>query len=335
MPSLTRKIGSHEFAAIGFGAMSMSAFYGSVSETDEERLQLLDRVHELGCTHWDSAEVYNDSEELIGKWFERSGKRDDIFLATKFGYTPAYGSGDPAYVKEAAERSLKRLRTECIDLYYMHRTDPKIPIEETVAAMAELVKAGKVKYLGLSECSSNTLRRAHAVHPISAVQVEYSPFSLDIEDPKIGLLETARELGVKIVAYGPLGRGLLTGRYKSVDDFEEGDFRKIIPLYQDNFPQILQVVDDLKAIGARHGATTGQIALAWVLAQGDDIIPIPGTRRIKYLEENVAAQKIQLSQDEVQTVREAVKKAGLMDASARYPPGHCEVVFADTPPLKK
>ncbi|KAJ7659163.1 Aldo keto reductase [Mycena polygramma] len=249
--SSTRKIGSSTFSGIGFGAMGIFSFYGAV-ESGEERFKVLDAAHAAGCTFWDTADLYGDSEELIGKWFKRTGKRGDIFLCSKFGVRmPSHSiDGSPAYVRTATESSLKKLGVDHIDLYYLHRADPNTPIESIVGAMVEFVKAGKVKHLGLSEVSAETLRRAHAVHPIAA---EYSPFSLDIEDPKIGLLAAARELRVQIVAYSPLGRGLLTGQYKSPDDFEEGDFRKMVPRFSaENFPNILKLADGLKTIGQRH-----------------------------------------------------------------------------------
>ncbi|KAJ6482299.1 NADP-dependent oxidoreductase domain-containing protein [Mycena vitilis] len=332
--SSTRKLGNSTFSGVGFGAMGISTWYGAV-ESDEERFKVLDAAHAAGCVFWDTADIYGDSEVLIGKWFKRTGKRDDIFLASKFGFTPSFAiDGSPAYVKAAAELSLKKLGVDHIDLYYLHRADSKTPIEHTIGAMAELVKAGKVKHLGLSEVSAETLRRAHAVHPIAAVQVEYSPFTLDIEDPKIGLLATARELGVQIVAYSPLGRGLLTGQYKSTDDFEEDDFRKSIPRYSaKNFPNILKLADGLKAIGRKYNnATAGQVALAWLLAQGEDIIPIPGTKKIKYLEENIAAAKLTLSAEDVQAVRDIAAQADTSQG-ARYPPGMQEMLFVDTPAL--
>ncbi|KAJ6546173.1 NADP-dependent oxidoreductase domain-containing protein [Mycena vulgaris] len=332
--SPTRKIGDSTFSAIGFGAMGISAFYGEV-ESDEERFKVFDAAHAAGCTFWDSADVYADSEELIGKWFKRTGKRADIFLATKFGFMPDLSvDGRPAHVREAAEASLAKLGVETIDLYYLHRADVKTPIEHTVSAMAELVKEGKVKYLGLSEVSASTLRRAHAVHPISALQVEYSPFTLDIEDPKIDLLNTARELGVQIVAYSPLGRGLLTGQFKSPDDFDDTDFRKHIARYNaTNFPNILKLADGLKSIGAKYGgATGGQVALAWLLAQGDDIIPIPGTKKIKYLQENIAAGGVKLSAEDVQAVRDVATKADAAQGE-RYPPAMVAQMFVETPAL--
>ncbi|KAJ7690820.1 Aldo/keto reductase [Mycena rosella] len=331
----TRKIGNSTFPAIGFGAMGLSAFYGGV-KSDEERFKIFDAAHAAGCTFWDTADVYMDSEVLIGKWLKRTGKRADIFLCTKFGFMPNLSiDGSPKHVHEAAEASLAKLGVDTIDLYYLHRADPKVPIEHTVAAMAELVKEGKVKHLGLSEVSAATLRRAHAVHPIAAVQVEYSPFTLDIEDPKINLLATARELGVKIVAYAPIGRGLITGRFKSPDDFEEGDFRRMATRYSaENFPNILALADGLKAIGAKYnGATAGQVALAWLLAQGDDVIPIPGTTQVKYLHENFAAASLRLSAADVQAVRDVATKADAAAHGERYPPVMMAQMFVETPAL--
>ncbi|KAJ7469736.1 NADP-dependent oxidoreductase domain-containing protein [Mycena latifolia] len=330
--SPTRTIGTSTFPAIGFGAMGISAFYGEV-ESDEERFKVLDAAHAAGCTFWDTADVYMDSEVLLGKWFKRTGKRADIFLSTKFGMTADLSvDGSPKHVREAAESSLAKLGVDTIDLYYLHRADVKVPIEHTVGAMAELVKEGKVKYLGLSEVSASTLRRAHAVHPIAAVQVEYSPFTLDIEDPKINLLATARELGVKIVAYSPLGRGLLTGQYKSPDDFDATDFRRMVARYNaENFPNILKLADGLKAIGAKYnGASGGQVALAWLLAQGDDVIPIPGTKKIKYLHENIAAGALTLSAEDVQAVRDVAAQADAAQGE-RYPPFMVAQMFVETP----
>lgn len=330
----TRKIGNDAVSPIGFGLMALSAFYGAI-ENDEERFKVLDAALEEGCTFWDSADIYGDNEDLLGKWFKKTGNRDKIFLATKFGIvrTPdRIANGTPEYVKAAVEKSLKRLGIETIDLYYLHRADVNVPIETTVGAMAELVKQGKVRYIGLSEISSDTLRRAHAIHPIAAVQVEYSPFTLDIEDEKIALLKTCRELGVAVVAYSPLGRGMLTGRFKSVDELEDGDFRKHIPKYRDNFPSILKLVDGLKELGKKHNATAGQIALAWLLAQGEDIIPIPGTKGIKYLKENFAAREVKLTPEEVEEVRAIAKTADVFKGD-RYPAGMMASLFADTPKL--
>jgi aryl-alcohol dehydrogenase-like predicted oxidoreductase len=334
----TRKIGDTAVSSIGYGAMGISAAYGKI-DSDEERFKVLDAAHAKGCTFWDTADVYADSEELIGNWFKRTGKRKDIFLATKFGCRFETGrlmiDGRPEYVKQAFEKSLSRLAVDYVDLYYLHRADKTVPIEYTIAAMADLVKTGKVKYLGLSECSAATLRRAHAIHPISAIQVEYSPFTLDIEDEKVGLLKAARELGIAIVAYSPLGRGLLTGQFKSPDDFEESDFRRLVPRYsKENFPNILKLAEGLKRIGEKHNATAGQVALAWLLAQGDDIIPIPGTKKIKYLEENLNAAEIQLTPADLDEVRAEAKEADISNGGERYPPGMEELLFADTPELR-
>ncbi|KDQ50793.1 hypothetical protein JAAARDRAFT_164409 [Jaapia argillacea MUCL 33604] len=334
----TRKIGNTDVTAIGYGAMGIAAFYGTV-ESDEERFKVFDALLEKGCTNWDTANVYADSEELIGKWFKRTGKRDQIFLATKFGIVRTAErmvDGRPENVRTSIERSLQRLQTDHVELYYLHRADPSVPIETTVGAMAELVKEGKVKYLGLSEVSAATLRRAHAVHPISALQVEYSPFTLDIEDDeKVGLLKTARELGVTVVAYSPLGRGLITGQYKGPEDFEESDFRRHVARYsKENFPNILKLASGLAEIGKRHGATAGQVALAWLLAQGDDVIPIPGTRKIKYLEENLGALKVKLTPEEIHEVRDIAQKADAAQGD-RYPAAMMQYIFADTAALEK
>ncbi|PBK63658.1 Aldo/keto reductase [Armillaria solidipes] len=328
-----RKIGGALINPIGFGAMGLSDFYGAV-DSDEERFKILDAAYEKGCTHWDSADIYGDSELLIGKWFKRTGKRNEIFLASKFGYTPNGGRGDPEYVKQQCAKSLERFGVDCIDLYYQHRPDRNVPIEHTVAAMAQLVKEGKVKYLGLSECTAKDLRRAHAVHPISAIQVEFSPLVLYIEDSKLAILQTARELGVTVVAYSPLARGLITGQYTSPDDFEEGDFRKTVPKYsKENFPKILDLVDHLKAIASKHNATPGQVTLAWILAQGDDFVVIPGTKKIKYLDENLGAAKVKLSQEEVAAIRKLAEESDV--SGTRYPATGMALVLQGTPELSK
>jgi len=332
MALATRKIGQDNVGKVGFGAMGLSAFYGE-RKPDSERFQVLDAALEQGCTYWDTADVYGDNEDLIGQWFKRTGKRDKIFLATKFGFVPDGISGKPEYVRTAIQKSLNRLGVESVDLYYLHRADKTVPIEVTVGAMAELVKEKKVRYLGLSEISASTLRRAHAVHPIAAVQVEYSPFCLDIEDEKIGLLKACRELGVAVIAYSPLGRGLLTGSIKSNGDFPADDWRKTVPRFHDsNFPNILKLVDGLQNIGKKHDATSGQVTLAWILAQGDDFIPIPGTTRISALKENVASANIQLTKNELEDVRRVADEA---DASQgdRYPVDVMGTLFADTPEL--
>ncbi|KAI4268923.1 MAG: hypothetical protein L6R38_007677 [Xanthoria sp. 2 TBL-2021] len=275
-----------EVSRLGFGLMGLSGAYGTIEST-EDRLKVLDRAYELGERFWDSADVYADSEDLVGEWFRRNGKRDDIFLATKFALSFNDQGGietrsDPEYAKAACNKSLQRLGIDCIDLYYCHRVDRKTPIEKTVEAMAELKKEGKIRYLGLSEVSSETLRRAFAVHPIACVQMEYSPFAMDVEDPKIALLKTCRELGVATVAYSPLGRGFLTGAYKSPADFEEGDFRKHSPRFsEENFPKNLELVKHLEDMAKKKGCTSGQLSLAWLLSQGNDIFPIPYEGRLK------------------------------------------------------
>ncbi|KAI0050220.1 Aldo/keto reductase [Auriscalpium vulgare] len=334
----TRKIGSTPVSAIGFGGMGLSIAYGPVPD-DEERFAVLDAVHAGGCTNWDTADAYGDNEVLIGKWFARTGKRKDIFLATKVGVAgPREGhwpNGDPDYVRSQFKNSLERLQTDYVDLYYLHRADPTVPIEKTVGAMAEFVKEGKIKYLGLSEVSAATLRRAHAVHPISALQVEYSPFDLGIESEELGLLAAARELGVAIVAYSPLGRGLVTGQIKSPDDFGVTDFRRHVERFKkENFPRILELADGLKNIGAAHNATAGQVAIAWLLAISEDIIPIPGTKKIKYLEENLGAAKVTLSAAEVQAVRDLAESAQKTLTGKRYPDLLIPFAYADTPALE-
>lgn len=242
--------------------------------------------------------------------------------------------GDAQYVRESCEKSLKRLGLQSIDLYYVHRIDKTVPIEETMGVLKELVDAGKIKYIGLSECSSDTLRRAYAVHPIACVQVEYSPFSLDIEREEIGVLKTCRELGVAIVCYSPLGRGMLTGQLKSADDLEANDRRRQWPRFsKENFPKNLQLVDQLSALAKKKGCTVGQLTLAWILAQGDDFIPIPGTTKIKNLEENAAAAQIKLNKEEIQEIRRACEKADV--AGARYPEAFCDALFGDSAPKKK
>ncbi|KAL1966404.1 hypothetical protein VTN77DRAFT_4546 [Rasamsonia byssochlamydoides] len=311
LPTRALGRGGPQVPAIGVGLMNIADAYAD-GGSEEQRLEFLDRVYELGETFWDTADIYFDCEELVGKWFQRSGKRNDIFLATKFGLDYSTGAevvhSDPEYAKAACERSLKRLGVDTIDLYYCHRVEREIPIEKTIAAMVELKNQGKIRYLGLSEVSGATLRRAHAVHPIAAVQVEYSPFSQDIEEPHSDLLATCRELGVAVVAYSPLGRGFLTRQIKSLDDLPDL-FRKNVPRFTgENFPKILEVVKKLEAVGSRHGATASQVALAWLLAQDELVIPIPGTRSVKRVKENLDALKISLSEEEEKEIRDAVNQ---------------------------
>ncbi|OAA57407.1 Aldo/keto reductase [Niveomyces insectorum RCEF 264] len=322
--------------ALGFGCMGLSQSYGPAGD-DESRLKVLDKAHEIGARLWDTSDVYGDNEDLLGAWFARTGKRSDIFLCTKFGVKATPGKpyeirSDPAYVREACEKSLKRLGVSQIDVYYCHRVDLKTPIEKTIAAMVELKREGKIAHIGLSEISAATLRRAHKVHPIAAVQLEYSPFALDIESPEVGLLSACNELGVAVVAYSPLGRGFLTGQLKSPDQFADGDFRKTAPKFsRENWSQNMRLVESLTAIAQTKGCTPGQLALAWVLKQGDNIVAIPGTKRIKYLEENMAALNVDLTEEDVKSIREQVNKN--KSVGKRYAGFLEHYSLGETPPL--
>lgn len=316
----TRRMGKNGpgVAAMGFGAMSLGFGPGPILP-DEERLAVLDRAWEIGATNWDTADVYGDSEELIGKWFRlHPERRKDIYLATKFAIRPkADGTFEfdtsPEYCRASCESSLRRLGVDHIDLFYIHRLDPKVPIEKTMAVMAELVREGKVRQLGISDCSSTSLRRAYAVHPIAAVQVEYNPFDLAIEGAEgTHLLQACRDLGVSVVCYSPLSRGFLTGTVRSRADLDPTDIRLAVPRYsEENFHHNLELVARLEALARDKGCTSAQLALAWLLAQGDDIIPIPGTKRVKCLEENVAAVHITLTPDEEKQIRRQVDIANV------------------------
>ena len=288
---------------IGLGCMSMSGMYGTAQERDEtEAIAVIQRAIDLGMTFLDTAEVYGPytNEALVGKAIK--GRRDDVVIATKFGFKIENGAmagvdGTPENVRRACDASLERLGIDTIDLFYQHRRDRDVPIEDTVGAMAELVKAGKVKHLGLSEVGPETLRRAQAVHPIAALQSEYSLWERGIETE---ILPVLRELGIGLVPFSPLGRGFLTGEIKSYDDIPEGDYRRNDPRYQgENFGKNLALVDVVKEIAAAKDAKPGQVALAWLLEQGTDIVPIPGTKRLKYLEENAAAVHVSLSHDDL------------------------------------
>ena len=317
----TRRLGTLEVGAQGLGCMGMSEFYGEGE--DSESTSVIHRALELGVTLLDTADMYGigANEELVGRAI--ADRRDQVVLATKFGFVrdpddPSVRGvrGDALHVRAASEASLRRLGVDHIDLYYQHRVDPTVPIEETVGAMSALVEQGKVRHLGLSEASADTIRRAHAVHPITAVQTEWSLWSRDIEDE---VVPVCRELGIGIVPYSPLGRGFLTGRIQSAADMGKGDFRAALqPRFSaENLPRNLAIVEALRKLAAEHGVTAGQLALAWVQSRGSDVVPIPGTKRLRYLEENVAAVGLELSEEDIAAIEAAVPADAV--AGERYP----------------
>jgi aryl-alcohol dehydrogenase-like predicted oxidoreductase len=317
-----KKLGSQGLtaSALGLGCMGMSEFYGE--RNDPESLKVLDRAVELGITFWDTADMYGPylNEELVGKALY--GRRNKITLATKFGIlrdpkNPGVRgvSGKPEYVQASCEGSLKRLNTETIDLYYVHRRDPDTPIEETIGAMSKLIEQGKIRAIGLSEVSADTLKKAHAVHPITAVQTEYSLWSREPEDE---MLQTCKELGIAFVAYSPLGRGFLTGQIKRIEDFAQNDYRRFSPRFQgENFQKNLELVAKISQLAAKKNCTASQLALSWVMTQGQHIFPIPGTKKIKYLEENAASVNVHLTNEELKEI-DAIAPKGVA-VGPRYP----------------
>ena len=314
-----RQIGDLTVSALGLGCMGMSEFYGTPDE--QGGIATIQRALDLGVTFLDTADMYGPftNEQLVGRAI--AGRRDEVVLATKFGNerrpdgTRAV-NGRPEYVRSACDASLQRLGVDHVDLYYQHRVDTTVPVEETWGAMAALVQAGKVRHLGISEAAPDTIRRAHATHPITALQTEWSLWTRDVEEN--GVLDTVRELGIGFVAYSPLGRGFLSGAVRSVEDLAPDDFRRHNPRFQgENFTKNLALVDEVRALAAAKGATAGQVALAWLLAKGPDVVPIPGTKRRSYLAENVAAVEVELSADDLATLERVLPVGGT--AGDRYP----------------
>jgi aryl-alcohol dehydrogenase-like predicted oxidoreductase len=307
-------LGGLDVSRIGLGAMGMSAYYLDPTSSDAESIRTIQRALELGVTHIDTAEIYGPyaNEELVGRALK--GRRDDVVVATKFGLVSHAGAGagvvdsSPANIRTAVEGSLTRLGTDRIDLYYQHRVDPSTPIEDTVGVLAELASEGKVLHLGLSEAGPETIRRAHAVHPITALQTEYSLWT---RDPEAELLPLLRELGIGFVPYSPLGHGFLTGNLRSPEQLADDDWRKTNPRFTaGNFEKNLRIVDEVQTVASELDATPAQVALAWLLAQGDDIAPIPGTKRVSRIEENTAADSIELSADQIRRLNDLIAATG-------------------------
>ncbi|KAJ5604857.1 hypothetical protein N7510_010011 [Penicillium lagena] len=320
--------------AMGFGLMMMTSPSYGVLPTDDERFALLDRAVEIGATFWDTSDLYGDNEELLAKWFKKTGKRDHIFLASKFGYVRGSKTleidSSAQYCKKACDVTLKALGIECIDLYYAHNVDTVTPIEETMRALVELRNEGKIKHIGLSMVSSSTLRRASKVAAVTAYQPGYSLFDRDIEGPDgTDALATCRELGIAIVAATPLSRGLLTSTFSGGDPVGSTDSRRMMPRFQDGQREFnVKVAEQIKAVADKKGCTLSQLALAWLLKQGNDIFPIPGTRRIKYLEENWRALEISLTDEEEASIRAIIEKTPV--AGGSVPPQFTALIFRDT-----
>ncbi|KAI0813766.1 Aldo/keto reductase-like protein [Xylaria sp. FL0064] len=317
----TRQLGCDgpQVPQIGFGLMELSTGYVNTAPSDEERFKVLDRTWELGVTFWDTAAGYGDNEVLVGKWLKQHPeRRQDVFIATKFGFgVGIFKDGKPTFVidsspencRRGCEESLRKLGIDCIDLFYVHRFDRVTPVEKTMEAMVELKREGKIKYIGLSEASSDTVRRACAVHQVTAVQIEYNPWSLDIEtEAGTNLLATCRELGVAIVAYSPLGRGFLTGKFKSLQDLSSDDKRHALPRFSpENFTKNVELAKVFADMAVKKNCTSAQVALAWLMAQGQDVFPIPGTKTLKYLEQNVGSVHVNITPEDDKHIREMIK----------------------------
>ena len=327
-------LGELDVSRIGLGTMAMSGYYLDPDSSDDESIRSIHRALDLGVTHIDTAEIYGPyaNEELVGRAIK--GRRDEIVLATKFGFVSHAGEGpgvldsSPANIRTAVEGSLKRIGTDRIDLYYQHRVDPNTPIEDTVGALGELVGEGKVRHIGLSEASPATIRRAHAVHPITALQTEYSLWT---RDPEAELLPLLRELGIGFVPYSPLGHGFLTGEIRSTEQLADDDWRKTNPRFTgENLQRNLRLVDEVEAVASEADATSAQVALAWLLAQGNDIAPIPGTKRVSRVEENTAADQLELSAEQIERLDNLAPAAGERHDEAQY--GHRRWLNTPQPP---